>query len=117
MVIIDQDQVETGGRCLRVHVHGEAPAVSAPEPFVPQRRTGSAKAAAAAAVMGAVLALGGCTNDQRPPGNDPIDVRDQPPKVAPPTPEAENTSPIKEETNNSKTNPPPIEVRDYPPIE
>jgi len=78
VVLIDQDGIAVGGRQLRVHVHGEAPAVSAPSVLAPQQGalSGLARAAAVAATISAAAVAGGC--------GDKIDVRDQPPAVAAP---------------------------------
>ena len=88
VVLIDQDQVDVGVRRLRVHVHGEAPAVSAPSVLAPQQGTlaGLARAAAVAATIGAAAVAGGCgKNDADAKAKPPVEVRDQPPSMeAPP---------------------------------
>ena len=62
VVLIDQDQIDVGSRRLRVHVHGEARAVSAPSVLAPQQRglADFARAAAVAATIGAAAVAGGC---------------------------------------------------------
>jgi len=101
VVLIDQDQIDVDSRRLRVHVHGEARAVSAPSPLAPQQSglADFARAAAVAATIGAAAVAGGC--------GDKIDVRDQPPEVAAP-------DEPKEKPTDKK---PPIDVRDHPPEE
>jgi len=104
VVLIDQDGVEVGGRRLRIHVHGVAPAVSAPDYLVPERR-GSGRlmrAAAAALALGAAVGAGGCKR---------VEVRDTPPSVEPvPEKVAPDARPP-----DTKPAPPPVEVRDRPP--
>ncbi len=87
VILIDQDELEIGERRLRVHVHGEAPAVHAPSPLAPEPLSRLVRTAAAVA-LGSVMAAAGC-----------VEVRDNPPsfKVQTPTPK------------------PPIDVRDRPP--
>jgi hypothetical protein len=96
VLVIDQDEVDVGGRNLRLHVHGQTDTVAKPAEIVPKRsRVGRVGRAAAAAVLGSVFALGGCAGDDA--AKPPVEIRDQPPEVdAPP------------ET-------PPIDVRDNPP--
>jgi hypothetical protein len=113
VVLIDQDQVDVGGRHLRVHIHGEAAAVAAPSPLLPEPKPKSrvrgrlAQGAATAAVVGAIAAVaGGCIEIREtppvpmPPTATPtVEVRDFPPEVVVPT----------------DTPTPTIEVRDFPP--
>lgn len=103
VVLIDQDGVEVGGRRLRIHVHGVAPAVSAPDYLVPERRGPHRlmRAAAAALALGAAVGAGGCKR---------VEVRDTPPSVAPVPEVAPDARPP-----DSKPKPPPVEVRDRPP--
>jgi hypothetical protein len=86
--IIDKDEVGVGERLLRIHVHGEAPLITAPSPLPsktrPFRRL--AQAATAVAIAGTVSAVG-CKE---------IEIRDNPPVEVAPTPT--------------------IEVRDEPPV-
>ncbi len=72
VVVIDQDAIDLGTQRLRVHVHGDAPAIAAPSVFVPGQGVLSrlARAAVAAATMLSAMTVGGC-----------IEVRDKPPKV------------------------------------
>jgi ABC-type glycerol-3-phosphate transport system substrate-binding protein len=76
VVVIDQDQIDVGTRHLRVHVHGAAPAVTAPSFLTSTytRRTALAMGAGVtvAAVVGAATAGCACT---------PIEVRDNPPET------------------------------------
>jgi hypothetical protein len=88
VVLLDQDQLETGGRRLRLHLHGEATSVHAPTPFRPERGpgpggVGRVVAAASIAIGAAVGAVPGraVADGAEPP---PIEVRESPPKMAPP---------------------------------
>ena len=88
--VLDGDRLELGGRNLLVHVHGQAPNVVAPS-FLPVREAGAGgrmRAAVAAMALGAAVAAGGCaaTANASPPKDEPVDVRDFPPKVAPANP-------------------------------
>ncbi len=99
VIILDQDELEVGARRLRIHVHGEAPEVTAPSPFVPETKTtgplGRLARAAAAVALGAVVAVG-CGEG---------DVRDNPPRpVSPPKSKVQTPTPA-----------PTIDVRDFPP--
>lgn len=110
VVLLDQDQVDVGARRLRIHVHGEAPAVTAPTPLrpapIPTSRTRGhlAQGAAGAALVGA-LALACIEVRLTPPvpaeptATPTVEVRDNPPEPVMPT----------------DTPTPTIEVRDYPP--
>jgi len=84
VVLIHQDQIDVSARNLRVHVHGEAPAISAPSVLAPQQGTlaGLARAAAVAATIGAAAVAGGCGKDDAK-ARPPIDVREDPPDMAP----------------------------------
>lgn len=130
VVLLDKDQVVIGDRVLRVHVHGEAPGISAPSPFVPGKKTVSAWGKAAAALaIGSVVGGAGCEVRQsppvvvapEPPPKPPVEVRDQPPEVAAPeekpAPESKGDpgkqpkeGPVKQPEGENK-----IEVRDNPP--
>lgn len=120
VVLLDQDQLQVGGRSLRVHVHGDAPAVHAPSPLeVPAPPSGGARLAQAASATAAALALGlslgaqGCKS-----GPKEIEVRAEPPEVMTPDmtvkkPDLKINKPdmiVKKSTTN-----PPIEVRVAPP--
>ncbi len=126
VVLVDQDQLTLGTpssatRTMRLHLHGEAPAVTAPrwldpaeleaaepDPSEGQRpsRAGrrSGVAAAAALALGTVVGLGGAVGSsasahaqlgtEAPP---PIEVRARPPKVAPPRKPDAGVKPPKDE--------------------
>jgi len=112
VVLLHLDEVEAAGRQLRVHVHGDAPAIVAPSYFAPEppdadspagESSGAGRAAriaAAALAIGAAVGSGGCTRK--------VEVRNQPPAVpvlrtdAKPAPKAVTPAP-------------PVEVRDRPP--
>jgi len=119
VVLRDQDQVDVGGKRLRLHVHGQASAVTAPVPVEPRTRSlGRAvrRAAAAVAIGSAVLAAG--CGDKKDDAQDdpPIDVRDQPPVVAPPKPAPTPEQPPEDPaTPTEQKAEPVIEVRGFPP--
>ncbi len=106
VVVIDGDYLLLSGHCYRLHVHGQAPAVTEPRYLdfeEPASSTWARLAAAGALVLGTVAAPA-CS---RPPAEDTktIEVRDQPPAVEQtPEPPLEESMP-----------PPPMEVRDEPP--
>ena len=120
VVLIDQDQIDVGERRLRVHVHGEAPSVSAPSVLAPQRGTlaGLARAAAVAATIGAAAVAGGCgKKDADARAKPPVEVRDQPPLMEAP-PEDKPAEEQKEPDNAVAPDAPKddeIEVRTEPP--
>lgn len=106
VVVIDQDEVTVGGRRLRLHVHGVAPAVIAPSPLVQEPSLANRIARAAAVVAIGSAAATGC-----------IDVRDKPPE---PGPGEQSTNPPIEVRPQPPAPPPPppkpkIEVRERPP--
>lgn len=127
VVVLDQDQLVVGGRDLRIHVHGEAPAVAPPSwfPVEEPRRSASnlLRATATALALGIAVGAGGCTKK--------IEVRDDPPKVAPPPtkpdakppPKPDTQPPPRADVGPSKPDAskpgagkaPPIEVRPRPP--
>ena len=89
--VIDKDEVDVGSRHLRIHVHGQAPLISAPSPLPSKARPFShlAQAATAAAIVGAVTTFGCSEIEVRddPPTMDvlptlTIEVRDEPPVIA-----------------------------------
>jgi hypothetical protein len=138
VVLRDQDEIDVGGRHLRVHVHGPAPAVAEPTPLPeeaaaapltePTAADGAADAgpsafarAAAALALGAALGAGGC-----------VEVRNNPPDMAPtprprdggpppsPAPTGGQRVPIRVDAGvaakpGTPTKPGPIEVRVAPP--
>jgi hypothetical protein len=112
--VIDKDEVDVGSRHLRIHVHGQSPSIAAPSPLPSRARPLSslAQAATAAAIVGAVTALG-CSSD--------IIVRDNPPEPTiptdPPTIEVRDDPPemVMPSETPASTVAPTIEVRDDPP--
>ena len=121
VVLIDQDQIRVGSRNLRVHVHGEAPVVSAPSVLAPQKGAlaGLARAAAVAATIGAAAVVGGCgkkgADSQAKP---PVEVRDEPPKLeVAPDPPREKPTEEKQAPDDAVTpkSVEEIEVRIQPP--
>lgn len=88
VIVIDQDRIDVGSRRLRVHLHGEAPAVVAPSPLPssPRRLERLAQAVTTAAVIGAVATAGGCV-DVDLWATPTIEVIENPPEVAMPTPD------------------------------
>jgi hypothetical protein len=84
VVLRDQDLLEIDGRVLRVHVHGPTDVVHPPERLSRSMLARAARATAAALALSATVGLGsGAAADQyaSPP---PIQVRPQPPDMAPP---------------------------------
>jgi hypothetical protein len=104
VVTLDQDCFEVGDRRFRVHVHGVAPAVSAPSMLV-QRKAGAGAAAGLAAAMALSTAVTGCCDGA-------IDVLDSPPEVAPIDTPIEPATP---EPVTPSAPPPPIDVLIEPP--
>ena len=113
VVALDGDRVDVGGRRLRIHVHGEAPAVHPPN-LLPQQRSSlgrAARAAAAALALGAAVTASGCKSA--------VEVRDTPPKVMEEpvkkpdmkVPDQRAASPDTRPIKTTK----PIEVREVPP--
>ncbi len=101
VVLLGGDELALGERRLRVHVHGEAPAVHAPAPLEAEPRGRAGKAIAAALALTAALGASDCRK--------PVEVRDQPPVIAvPPKPDAKPA--LKPDAART-----PIEVRDRPP--
>jgi len=99
VILVDQDELDVGERRLRIHVHGEAPAVTAPSLFVPETKQPGPLSllarTAAAVALGSVVAVG-CGESE---------VRDNPPKpVSPPKSKVQTPTP-----------PPTIDVRETPP--
>ena len=113
VVLLDQDQFETAGRRLRVHVHGTAPAVVAPSYLpVPEGR-GVGRAAAAAVALGAALGAAGCAKKE---AEVPKDVP-QPPVDAGVQSAVPDTAAASSGLDGGPTidTTPPIEVRVTPP--
>ncbi|MDX9719518.1 MAG: hypothetical protein RBU37_02135 [Myxococcota bacterium] len=122
VVLLDKDVVELGAKRLCIHVHGKAPAVSAPyfykaEPVKRSSRLGQAAMAAAALGLGATAL--GCqpssnspapVKDEEVKAQAPIEVRPEPPSVAPADLFAPPPPPIEPDLSS-----PPIEVRPEPP--
>lgn len=121
VVLVDQDLVQIGRRRLRLHVHGDAPAVHAPTPFVPDppeqailSASGTSRAAAAL-VLGAAVGVSGCPKmTAEPPSK--VEIRDRPPKVAPHHPDASAPKPDLQPTAATPDQRvKPVEVRVRPP--
>lgn len=125
VVLLDGDQLNVGGRSLRIHVHGEAPEVAPPSWFEveveePSRSSSSLlRATATALALGIAVGAGGCTKK--------IEVRDDPPKVAPPPTKPDTRPPSKPDAKpppradagpskpDAAKKAPPIQVRPRPP--
>ncbi len=117
VVVLDQDSFVVGGRTMRIHVHGPAPAVAPPSPLRPAARRTAAGVAAAVALSAA--ALTGCDGL--------LEIRETPPEVAPvqqpihggqATPAEPVTEPATPEPVTPEPVTPavvPIEVREEPP--
>jgi len=112
VVVIDKDQIDVGSRRLRVHVHGNAPLVAAPSPLPSKPRPLGrlAQVAAAAAVIGAVAAAGGCIDVREDPPQVTIEIRQTPPEITVPT----STIEIRE-APPADVAPPTIEIREESP--
>jgi hypothetical protein len=83
VILLDQDELEVGGRRLRVHVHGDAPRVHAPEYLRAPSSRVPAKVAAALA-LGAALGVVDCKKDNPAASGPPeLEVREQPPAEEP----------------------------------
>jgi hypothetical protein len=102
VVLLGGDELELGGRRLRVHLHGEAGAIHAPAPLEPEGRRRGVKAVAAALALTASLGASDCRK--------PVEVRDQPPVIAVPPPKPDARPAPKPDAV-----PTPVEVRDHPP--
>lgn len=119
VVMLDQDSFEVGGRRLRVHVHGEAPAVVAPSPLRPTARRTAVGVAAAVALSAA--ALTGCDGRveirETPPEMMPIEqpVEGTPTPAEPPTDEPVTPEPATPEEPTPTQAIVPIEIREEPP--
>jgi len=86
VVLLDQDEVRLGGRRIRIHIHGVARAVHAPAPLV-SRPIGRMATIAAAAFT--LAGTAGCKTDaDRATADAAIEVREAPPSVAVPEPDA-----------------------------
>jgi hypothetical protein len=85
VVLLDQDVLRLGARAFRVHVHGEAQEVHAPEPLTGSALARLARAAAAAVAIGSAFAAGpgALAGPGAEGGPAPIEVRTRPPVVAP----------------------------------
>lgn len=124
VVLLDQDEVEVGGRRLRIHVHGEAADLYPPSPLEPERQdsrlAGVARAAAMGLALGAALGASGCKSGNNvEPDNNNIHVREVPPSPPPPPPPPPDAA-VKAgaDLKASPTVAPskvPIEVRSRPP--
>ena len=101
-VLLAGDELEVGGRRLRVHLHGTTTAVVAPEPLPEERPGRLGRVAAAALALGAAVTGAGCPQK-------PVEVRQAPPSIAaPPRPDGPR-APAKPDAR------PPIEIRQAPP--
>jgi len=100
VVLLDQDEVEVGGKRLRLHLHGEVDDVFAPAPY-PLRDTGvgrAVRAAAAALAIGVAAgnpACNGSSPGQAPSGQtqEPGPAAAEPDKPTGPPPAAADTGP------------------------
>lgn len=140
VMLLHGDELEVGGRRLRVHVHGRAPQAEPPEPVVVERNRRAFRAAATAVIVGATLVSGMAAAQS----SGPIEVRERPPAPPPPPPrpdaapdvdDTEVTDPADprfalppddesdpeggdeavDEVADAGVEPPPIEVRENPP--
>lgn len=105
VVLLDQDRVDLGGRRLRIHVHGVAPAVAPPawldvsEPSSPTVH----RAAAAAVAVGVAVAGAGCD------GQGAVQPRPEPSVTAGAdtaiTPQGSSATPTAEPTSEAAVDP------------
>ncbi len=108
VVLRNQDQLELGGRSFRVHVHGRAPTVHPPawlEPAPaprPEVHARAARTAAAALALGAALSMTAC-------GDEELEVRHEPPKVAMPIDDPPDQEGTEGEGVTPPVEPPPVE--------
>ena len=114
VVLLDGDRVEVGQRRMRIHVHGEAPAVHAPAPLPaeePDSSTlgGLARAAATALALGAAVGAAGCKN---------LEVRERPPTIPAQVIPDKGAKPdlARPDASVARPDQKPIEVRHKPPI-
>ena len=132
VILLDQDQVEVGGRRLRIHVHGPAPRVVPPVPLLREFVRAAGRVATAAVIGGTALVGAGCT--ELPDFLKPLEVRAMPPKPSIPrepdvpdvlfTPDPgrpdpgppPDPGPVPDaRIRDVRSSPPPIEVRPMPP--
>jgi hypothetical protein len=85
VVLRDQDLLLVSGRELRVHVHGATEEIHPPERLSRRSLAQVARATAAALALGAAVAAGSAVAEPIAGSSPPIEVRDDPPKVAAPT--------------------------------
>jgi hypothetical protein len=83
VVLLDQDLLRVNGRELRVHVHGAADEIHAPERLSGSALARLARATAAALALGAAGVSGSATAERAVAGPTPIEVRSQPPVMRP----------------------------------
>ncbi len=120
VVLLDQDCFDLAGRRFRIHVHGEAPAITPPTPVALEQEgdqgstLGSvARAAATALALGAAVGASACKT---------VEVREKPPVVAPAQvdkgPATPDAGPDTRPTPDTRRSPEakPIEVRQAPPV-
>ena len=123
VMLLDKDEIELGGRHLRVHVHGTTAQEHAPRPLVTNRSRPVFRTAASAVVLGATLVATTAGSAQEAP---PIEVREHPPAPLPPPPppdagsepDAAGTGSVMVEDDRlpgEGSSNEPVEVRDTPP--
>jgi hypothetical protein len=107
VVLKHADELEIGQRWLKLHLHGEAPEVIEPTPYVPEpaRRGGLVQAAKATATALALTAAVGLAGPAQAQGSSidegAIEVRTAPPKIARPRPKPPK-KPVKKPTKGDK---------------
>lgn len=97
VLVLDGDELSVSDQNLRVHVHGLAPKVVSPTPFIPKKRPFGDLARASAVAL-ALAGAGGVAGASCDACSD-IVVRDQPPSVIFEEPDAE---PVPEGTGESE---------------
>lgn len=137
VVLLDGDEIFSSSFHFRLHIHGRINYSSEPSYFSQTSQSSAGKKAATAAVFALTAMIGGsCTgtgSDAKKPEKEKIEVRDQPPSIAPtpdpPKPD-DNKKPhrndmegteeissvnVPENKVGASINP-PIEVRHAPPV-
>lgn len=90
IVLLDGDEISSNSFHFRLHIHGRINYATEPSFFTQtEEKTGGRKVATAAALALTAMTATACTgNDAKKPEKEKIEVRDNPPKMAPqPEPE------------------------------
>ncbi|MBU1219034.1 hypothetical protein KKF34_06165 [Myxococcota bacterium] len=136
VVLLDGDEIYSTSFHYRLHIHGKVNYSNEPSYFTQSSQSSAGKKAATAAVFALTAMMGtSCTgsgSDTKKPEKEKIEVRDQPPSIAP-DPEPPKPKEEKKDNNDMKGTEdissvnvpenkvgasinPPIEVRHAPPV-